>query len=64
MTYETKTPSSPDVTTRLRIPGPGVPKRRMCFTCNTPTNDTGGRLNKRTRMWSCASCVSLQKHVD
>lgn len=47
-----------DLTAIRTAPGVGMNIRKMCFTCNKPRSDAGGRWNKRTKMWSCAACVA------
>lgn len=45
-----------DVSGRQRSVGQGMQMLRMCFTCNQRRLQTGGRVNPRTRQWSCAIC--------
>ena len=47
----------------LRQPGasPGISTSRMCWGCSKRVGPLGGKLNPRTRMWSCAACVKDKK---
>ncbi len=36
--------------------GPGMLMARHCWKCRLPKLQTGGGINKRTRMWECAAC--------
>ena len=46
-----------DLTVSKAKCSPGVTTRRMCWGCSKPRLEIGGKVNPRTRMWSCASCV-------
>ena len=46
-----------DVTLKHYLTSSGVHYTRNCFTCSKHKNDRGGRIDKRTRMWSCEACV-------
>lgn len=39
----------------------GIGFTRHCFTCKKNKNASGGKINRRTQMWSCMSC---QEELD
>lgn len=50
-----------DLTERARPAGRGLHITRNCFACKTNKAALGGRIDKRTRMWLCATCVEVAK---
>lgn len=50
-----------DNTMRQPSAGPGLSPTRLCWTCSKPKPDAGGRLDKRTRLWSCAACAGVKR---
>lgn len=46
-----------DLTEKRNAPSPGAALRRLCWACNKPKSDLGGKTDKRTRAWHCAGCV-------
>lgn len=57
-------PSRKDVSTQGHSLSPGHHSSRLCFGCSKPRISTGGRTDKRTRMWYCVDCVPLKFKDD
>ena len=50
-----------DVTLVERPAGAGMGFTRICFACQRSRNDRGGKTDKRTKMWNCASCAAARE---
>lgn len=46
-----------DHTLTPRLATPTSSALRRCWVCNLNKSTPGGKVDKRTRMWSCAACV-------
>jgi hypothetical protein len=47
----------------MTSPGVGHNAQRLCWSCNKPKSQDGGRYVSRLRLWHCASCAPRRDEV-